>query len=761
MVSGSDATVLLAWLTVYAVGAIGVTIAWTMAGSVFDARQARRLFPLCTGAAIAGSFVGTLSSGPVARAFGTETLVVLEAIMLAIVGGLVVAVSRTTTVRVPPRQRDRSIVADLRLGFDTVVRSPLMRLVAIAYVLLAILGFSVTYPFLLAASETFTTEADLATALGVLSAAVTATSFVVSVVARQPGLCEVRRHRRGPAAADRLPRRLRPVARGLLVLDRGALPVHPAGHPARRLQRGLERLLQRRPARASSPGAGLQRRRARPGRDDPLGIPPAGRGTLLALDQVFWLGVITALVCTIVVAGIRRRYRASVVDSLRTGLAEQVLEGGPGAPRSPATRPSATRSSPRSAAPEPGDPADGREPARPGHVPSGPVRRSIRVVDDDPDPGVRTAALEALATLGGPPSAVTAAMACLARRRRTGPCRGPSDPGGAGRSMPRRSIPTRGSRGLPTTRARPSVGHSRASTARTGRTRGRPGSSRLCWPDRAMRQRLVGLETDRRLGGAIPAEPGDPARRRPVSERSELPPWRRWRRATTWTAPRSTSSWFALSTTTSPTVRADCRPAHCRTANCTPLGLLDVLSSGSNRAQEAALTALRGHGPDVRQDGHRVDARPARTRHRAPPRAHDAGRLGDRPARRRRSRPSPSCWRSSLATRGAHDRARSSCPGRPRDTGGRAASSAAASTPTMPRSGRRRSRPSTPSATASSRGPSCGSSKTRRSMCGIAMPRLPGWPMMTTRGSAAWRGGYGQERTRCRTRVGPSAISRR
>ena len=90
MASGHPATVLLAWLTVYAVGAIGVTIAWTMAGSVFDARQARRLFPLCTGAAIAGSFVGTLSSGPVARAVGTETLIVLEAGMLALVGLLVV-----------------------------------------------------------------------------------------------------------------------------------------------------------------------------------------------------------------------------------------------------------------------------------------------------------------------------------------------------------------------------------------------------------------------------------------------------------------------------------------------------------------------------------------------------------------------------------------------------------------------------------------------------------------------------------------------
>ena len=106
----------------------------------------------------------------------------LEAVLLGAVGLLIVAVSRTTTVRVPPRHRNQTIVDELRIGFDTVVRSPLMRLVAVAYILLAILAFSVTYPFLLSASETFTSEADLATALGLLSAAVTATSFVVSIV---------------------------------------------------------------------------------------------------------------------------------------------------------------------------------------------------------------------------------------------------------------------------------------------------------------------------------------------------------------------------------------------------------------------------------------------------------------------------------------------------------------------------------------------------------------------------------------------------
>ena len=43
------AVLALTWLTVYAVGAIALTIVWTMAGAVFDSRQARRLFPLCTG----------------------------------------------------------------------------------------------------------------------------------------------------------------------------------------------------------------------------------------------------------------------------------------------------------------------------------------------------------------------------------------------------------------------------------------------------------------------------------------------------------------------------------------------------------------------------------------------------------------------------------------------------------------------------------------------------------------------------------------
>ena len=49
-----------------------------------------------------------------------------------------------------------------------------------------------------------------------------------------------------------------------------------------------------------------------------------------ALEPVFALGLVTAVACLVVVLLIRRAYAASIVATLRSGLAEQVLEGGPG-----------------------------------------------------------------------------------------------------------------------------------------------------------------------------------------------------------------------------------------------------------------------------------------------------------------------------------------------------------------------------------------------------------------------------------------------
>ena len=56
----------------------------------------------------------------------------------------------------------------------------------------------------------------------------------------------------------------------------------------------------------------------------------AGAIAAASLTPVFILGLATALICTWVVVLIRRRYGAALVQTLRAGLGEQVLEGGPG-----------------------------------------------------------------------------------------------------------------------------------------------------------------------------------------------------------------------------------------------------------------------------------------------------------------------------------------------------------------------------------------------------------------------------------------------
>ncbi|HEX7196591.1 MAG TPA: hypothetical protein VF364_07120, partial [Candidatus Limnocylindria bacterium] len=82
VLSGAPAVLAVVWVSVYVIGAMLLTVLWTVAGGVLDARQAKRLFPICTGAAILGGFAGTLAAGPLARLLGTESLLVLFAALL-------------------------------------------------------------------------------------------------------------------------------------------------------------------------------------------------------------------------------------------------------------------------------------------------------------------------------------------------------------------------------------------------------------------------------------------------------------------------------------------------------------------------------------------------------------------------------------------------------------------------------------------------------------------------------------------------------
>ena len=233
-------------------------------------------------------------------------------------------------VRVPAHRRDRSVVADLRVGFDEVVRSPLLRLVAIAFVLLSVLYFSVTYPFLQAASATFTTEADLATRLGLLSAAVTATSFIVSLT-----LANRVYERFGVAGAALVLPLVYVAGFGLWLVHSPSRRRPSSASPSRSPSAGC-RTPHGAPSTTSFRANGGPRSsrsttasRARSGRCCPACCcwPPVAARRATRCSGSGWS---PRSLCSSSCSAIRRRYPASLLRTLRSGRAERVLEGGPG-----------------------------------------------------------------------------------------------------------------------------------------------------------------------------------------------------------------------------------------------------------------------------------------------------------------------------------------------------------------------------------------------------------------------------------------------
>jgi HEAT repeat protein len=327
-----DVAIPLTWLTVVAAGYIAVTVTWTTATSTFDARQAKRLFPLCTAAAIAGNFVGALAAGPVAGVVGTESLIVAEAVLFG-AGALIIgrlAAREPTPAWGPPPTVRRSVVTDLRAGFDEVRRSPLLGLIALAYVLLAVLLFFVTFPFLEAAEAAFPDEVQLAAAIGAVSAVVTAASFVVSLAVAGRFYARL-----GVAMAALLLPIVYLAGFGIWIVSFTFATAVLVLATVQVTQRGLSNAAwsafyntvpahRRAQVMAFQDGVPVQ-----------LGTILSGvllltAARVLTPTQLFWFGALVAAITIVVVALIRRRYATSLLATLRRGIGEQVLEGGPG-----------------------------------------------------------------------------------------------------------------------------------------------------------------------------------------------------------------------------------------------------------------------------------------------------------------------------------------------------------------------------------------------------------------------------------------------
>ena len=217
------------------------------------------------------------------------------------------------------------------MGFDEVRESPLLRLVAVAYVLLAILLFSVSFPYLRAARAAFPDEAELARTLGIIAA--TITGDLVRRLARRRGpLLPALRDRRGGAAP---PHRLSRPGSGSGSSRSPSSTAAAFTIVQQVTQRGISNAAWGATYNVLPSTHRAQAIAFMDGVPGQIGTVLVGvllllSTSLLAPEQVFWLGFLTAAVCVVVVAAVRRRYADALLRTLRSGLGEQILEGGRG-----------------------------------------------------------------------------------------------------------------------------------------------------------------------------------------------------------------------------------------------------------------------------------------------------------------------------------------------------------------------------------------------------------------------------------------------
>jgi len=170
------------WLTVTSVTMILGTLIWNVAGEVCDARQAKRLFPLFTSAGILGSVLGNAITGLLARFLGTENLLLLYAVLLG--GGLhlLKKIVESYFRRAKISGNRASLMGDLRSGFDFVRSSALLRLVMYSSILFSVLYFAIAFPFNKVVTAAFSDEAAVAGFFGLFSSLATVTTFFVSLL---------------------------------------------------------------------------------------------------------------------------------------------------------------------------------------------------------------------------------------------------------------------------------------------------------------------------------------------------------------------------------------------------------------------------------------------------------------------------------------------------------------------------------------------------------------------------------------------------
>lgn len=169
------------WISTQGIIMLTFTMMWNAAGAAVTTRQAKRLFPLFATAGVVGGTVGNLVTGPIAAIFGTESLLLAQAVLLLVSTFLVVRV-RDFVSRPEVESDGSTVVEALKSAMRSVRGSRLMLLAAVVALLTWALFYLVVFAFSESVAASFQSESAMAGFLGLFASIVTATTFLVSLV---------------------------------------------------------------------------------------------------------------------------------------------------------------------------------------------------------------------------------------------------------------------------------------------------------------------------------------------------------------------------------------------------------------------------------------------------------------------------------------------------------------------------------------------------------------------------------------------------
>ena len=165
------------WVTTNMLLLVTLTFMWNVAGDVVDTRSGKRLFPVFASAGVLGGFLGNVMTGPLTSVIGAPNLLVVIAGLLVATAFVVRRVALGIDI-VPRRVRP---LTEIKRSLELGMSSPLLRLAAAGLILGSALFSLVVFPFSVEVAAAFETEAEIASYLGLFSAAATAATFVVAL----------------------------------------------------------------------------------------------------------------------------------------------------------------------------------------------------------------------------------------------------------------------------------------------------------------------------------------------------------------------------------------------------------------------------------------------------------------------------------------------------------------------------------------------------------------------------------------------------